>query len=296
MKTNEESTQMYDGFGAAAKSEEGIVSEKENPVEGVVEETNEETMPENRQENSGWKRVVIGGVSGIVLGATGIVFSASQLPDPQPGPGPEPNPVPDPTPTPTLQHAEINFASGVNDGMSFSEAFATARHEVGAGGAFVWHGHVYGTYYGNEWNQMTPEEQGQFTADAVSASHGIHTPTPPTPDPDPVEVHVLGVETDVVLGDGIVADVGFADIGGHIATFIDVDPELHDGFDIVGIDENDNGKIDENEIAPLSPGSGLSVETFQQELGAQVNTDPADQIYSQTPDYVNDADVSGYNA
>ena len=35
--------------------------------------------------------------------------------------------------------AEIPVAHGVSDDMSFSQAFAAARHEVGAGGVFEWH-------------------------------------------------------------------------------------------------------------------------------------------------------------
>jgi len=38
----------------------------------------------------------------------------------------------------------------VNDEMSFSEAFAAARTELGAGGVFAWQGQYYGTFYENE--------------------------------------------------------------------------------------------------------------------------------------------------
>lgn len=38
----------------------------------------------------------------------------------------------------------------VNDDMSFEEAFAAAREEVGAGGIFVWHGEAYNTFYAEE--------------------------------------------------------------------------------------------------------------------------------------------------
>lgn len=56
----------------------------------------------------------------------------------------------------------IEFAEGVNDEMSFAEAFAAAREEVGAGGAFVWHGEVYGTYTAAEWNAMSEEQQQEW--------------------------------------------------------------------------------------------------------------------------------------
>lgn len=50
----------------------------------------------------------------------------------------------------------------VDDQQSFSEAFADARAQVGPGGVFEWHGKVYGTYYENEWNAMSPAEKAEY--------------------------------------------------------------------------------------------------------------------------------------
>ncbi len=41
-------------------------------------------------------------------------------------------------------------AHNVNDSMSFDEAFASARGELGAGGVFEWRGQLYGTFYATE--------------------------------------------------------------------------------------------------------------------------------------------------
>jgi hypothetical protein len=46
--------------------------------------------------------------------------------------------------------------------MSFDEAFAAARAEVGAGGAFEWRGGLYGTYYAEEWEAMSDAEKDEF--------------------------------------------------------------------------------------------------------------------------------------
>lgn len=54
-------------------------------------------------------------------------------------------------------------AFGVDDDMSFSEAFATAREEVGAGGVFLWNGQMYGTYYETESASMTEEDRAAWT-------------------------------------------------------------------------------------------------------------------------------------
>lgn len=57
----------------------------------------------------------------------------------------------------------------VDDHMSFAQAFAVARHQLGAGGAFEWHGHVYGTYYAEEWNSMPSFARAEYL-------HHVHYP------------------------------------------------------------------------------------------------------------------------
>ena len=59
----------------------------------------------------------------------------------------------------------------MDDNLSFSEAFAQARAELGAGGAFYWRGGVFGTYYQNEWNSMSPSEQAEFSQIAMNTAH-----------------------------------------------------------------------------------------------------------------------------
>lgn len=56
------------------------------------------------------------------------------------------------------------IAHNVSDSMSFGEAFATARAEVGAGGIFEWRGNTYGTYYKDEWDAMSPSEKDEYWA------------------------------------------------------------------------------------------------------------------------------------
>lgn len=79
--------------------------------------------------------------------------------------------------------AEINAGNGgfvgatpiahnVSDDMSFGEAFAHARAEVGPGGIFEWRGNTYGTYYEDEWNSMTTADKDEYWA-AVNQAVGI---------------------------------------------------------------------------------------------------------------------------
>ncbi len=72
-------------------------------------------------------------------------------------------------------------AHNVDDTMSFDEAFASARKEVGAGGIFEWKGQVYGTFLANEVDksgnpvveyEKVPTHQYQ---PPVNANNGLYT-------------------------------------------------------------------------------------------------------------------------
>lgn len=65
---------------------------------------------------------------------------------------------------------DIAVATTVNDDMSFGEAFAAARADVGPGGCFEWRGNVYGTYTAEEWNHMTADERADWS-DHFSWNH-----------------------------------------------------------------------------------------------------------------------------
>lgn len=78
------------------------------------------------------------------------------------------------------------FADSVTDNMSFDEAYATARGELGQGGFFVWKGQYYHTYTKEEWGSFSDEDKSEFfrifkeNANFENAEEREH-------DPDPVE-------------------------------------------------------------------------------------------------------------
>lgn len=72
--------------------------------------------------------------------------------------------------TPAWSDGNVTIAEGVNDEMSFAEAFSTAREEIGPGGVFEWNGNVYSTYLAEEWNAMSQEERDEFN-DHFSWNH-----------------------------------------------------------------------------------------------------------------------------
>lgn len=283
--------------------------------------TNETTTGIPKKDCLKWKEVTIGGVSGILLGGAGS-FAATAATLGNTGEVVEEN-AEENTENASEESAAVegssqvmahgNVASGVNDSMTFNEAFAAARSEVGAGGCFVWHGSVYGTYYASEWNAMSPSQRDEFVSQTtgVDTSHshatyahhstGSHTQTEQNVTPekeetgeDDMAVEILGVEQ-VQHEDGSVSNIGAASINGQAVYFIDVDGE--DGeFELMATDLNANGNLEENEITDISD-QHMQVSQFQELAQASGNGggtgNEVEDYYASNdnlPDYVNDAD------
>ena len=62
----------------------------------------------------------------------------------------------------TASLGPIPVASTVSGASSFSQAFSSARHEVGPGGVFQWKGNLYSTYTADEWGRLSSEQQSEF--------------------------------------------------------------------------------------------------------------------------------------
>lgn len=296
---------------------------------GIYEETkvygNAENKGGDKEAASGkkstWKQVMIGGVSGIFLGAAGTLFTSSASAEDvaETGAG--------------EQHAEGGHEAGtpispdtaattdslpvatVSDDMSFGEAFAAAREQVGAGGVFEWHGGIYGTYYADEWNAMSPEERAEFGSHVNYAGGSAHTaeaePEPevdvqpevnvhanetpdvavvePEPQPADDEVQILGVET-VEVDDGANVTMGYAEVNGEEVFVVDVDQDGE--FDRMAMDANHDGELSSNEIVNIE-GQGIMVSDWEQPAQAP---DPNDVYLADNdmPDYTNDADVNSF--
>lgn len=140
--------------------ESTIVMTDGAPVQATVETQAEkpaETPAEQPKTKSGlWKGVVIGGVPGILLGSAGSIF-ASNVTDETEGA------------TEGTEAQEVEVAQNVNDEMSFADAYAAAREELGAGGVFVWNGNVYNTYNQEEWEALSDEEKADFLESVYGA-------------------------------------------------------------------------------------------------------------------------------
>lgn len=213
-----------------------------------------------------------------------------------------------------------------HDEMTFGQAFAAARDEVGAGGIFKWHGRYYGTYTKDEWQGMSGEEKqayaqslpdqvyeaedswqhGHATARVV---HAQHQPAAQQTAHHEGEARVAANEEKIDdIGGGKhevsetpalqVHEVGVEtlDDGQQIivasATVqghdaVIIDTDMDGIADVLVVDENDNGRFDEGEGGNIS-GQGVSMTTLQQMAEQQQYVANND-----LPDYTNDADVSG---
>lgn len=107
---------------------------------------NEEAIVQSVQLAPTWVKVSGGTVVGLLLGASSTFLTSSAS-----IPNKKETGTSDEMSHETNAHSEsmsgnepVLVATSVNDDMSFNETFAAARHEVGAGGAFEWHGNIYG--------------------------------------------------------------------------------------------------------------------------------------------------------
>ncbi len=224
------------------------------------------------------------------------------------------------TDTPEWSTGSVSVATGVTDSMSFSEAFATARAEVGAGGAFEWNGNVYGTYYADEWNNMTAEEKAdynrQFNWGAIDTTNNEQIvneieATADTSIPEPeindefiaeesqetfeateveteaeVEIEVLGIINDAETGATAVPLI----VDGEPVVLVDIDedPEM----DIMIADINHNVEIEENEILDISE-YDISIDDIESCLEEDYNDSAVDYdlSMSDTIDYSDTMDI-----
>lgn len=266
-----------------------------------------------------WKNVMIGGVPGILIGAagTGLATAASAT-----------TPVVDPVEPSPAELSPLPIAE-VSDDMSFGEAFAAAREQVGAGGVFEWRGNVYNTYSEEEWGAMSPEDRAEF-ADRLSVTPieieeevtpEVQEVVPEEPvETEPEEPVETEPEEDVNAGNGTdvehdeevvgeVVDVQIEEVGvvemedgseavmavgqmdGHTALLADVD---NDGvFDVMAVDNNDNDVAEESELIDISE-DNITVDDAVLLAQNNIADDPSAELYAGTPDYVNDADTSAF--
>lgn len=197
---------------------------------------------------------------------------------------------------------------------NFNDAFDQARAQVGAGGVFEYNGRLYGTYYADEWDNMSAQEKTDYqnrvnevapsnhnNSHGIQSSHATqtaehHNVTPEvvpanaemiSAEPVDNEIRVLGVEA-VQNENGQIMNIALVECEGDQAVLVDVDN--NGTIDVLLHDDNVDGQLQESEIHDIS-GAGLEVADLMQAQAAQQgNTFIAST--DGMSDYVNDADMT----
>jgi hypothetical protein len=268
-------------------------------------------LQETKKEGSAWKHVTLGGVSGILMGA-GLLYAGQAVAATKTE---TPEEIAD-TATAEAQQAEganeaaLPVAQMHND-MSFGEAFAAARAEVGPGGVFIWHGGIYNTYTADEWNAMTPQQKNDFAhqVNPEVRAHEVPTPTDAHPDvvvqpaPD-ADVHTVSDTSDVHVVEQQIAqnfDMG-DDV--HIVGYANAEGHLVVGYDSTGDGQADVAIIDmDGNLAPSDADVIMDREGNMARLGDLNNAPDPNQtaamenpdVAPDMPDYMNDANIDDMN-
>ncbi len=272
---------------------------------------------DTKKEGSAWKQVTLGGVSGILMGAGMLYAGQTYAANKEDAPEKKPEDVAAPEPGETSHTLENGLqVAAVNDDMSFGEAFAAARAEVGPGGVFHWHGGIYNTYSADEWNNMSVEQKHDFAQQVQPEIRPDELSTPTDANPQVVvvhhvyhheeapaapEVHQAATTTEDVQvvdqqtaqnfeQDGDVHIVGYANVDGHLTVGYDT---TGDGqADVAIIDVDDNHQLSDADVIIDNEGHAATVgdvmgepEPDSNQLTSMENPDVAPDM----PDYMNDA-------
>ena len=175
-----------------------------------------------------------------------------------------------------VMHDGAPLADTVSDDMSFGDAFALARQEVGPGGVFVWHGKTYNTYYKEEWQSMDEGDRDHFMASTnhIDTSHiGGHIENPGMDNVHPAIVIDNDVETFVrdemlTLDTGEQVHVGYFLNNGEPVVKMDIDNDNNYDYildpqnnQLIGLNGNQDMLLDDI----LNPGGGVEVQPIATE-------------------------------
>lgn len=278
----------------------GKNTQVENPQNEQTAPVAEET---SEKQSATWKKVAIGGTSGILLGAGALYAVNAMAGETQT----------DAEPATASPQAAGSAVATVEDDMTFAEAFQSARAQVGPGGVFEWHGGVYGTYTADEWNAMSAEDKAAFTQTAMSNVHPhSYQPTAHTAvHQTDVEVHreVVYEREDGHSGrtaeDGghvrtassatpashqepfiqeteDVHIVGQTQVQGHQAVVLDLDGDNQP--DVAVIDVNDNNQLDDQDVLIFRDGTTMTRGELAQSMSEEETGDVTPQTEHQ-PDH-----------
>lgn len=261
-----------------------------NPTSKVeYAEFEEQPISEPQSEKTGWKKVAIGSAAGILLGA-GAIYAVS---------GEEKQDVASTASSSTADKQPVKVGE-VSDDMSFTDAFNSARAQVGAGGVFHWHGGIYSTYTADEWDNMTAdnreeyaqaikpeiradEMENSYVAEAHTMSHSqtadakadvepvshasVQTAVHQQEDVEPAYVAASQSHQDTTNADDDVHIVAQGTVQGHAAAAVDLNGD--GDADVAVIDVNDNNVLDDPDVVVDHQGNMATVGQLAEAAGQQ---------------------------
>lgn len=142
----------------------------------------------------------------------------------------------------------------VSDDMSFSEAFASARKQVGAGGVFEWRGKLYNTYYKEEWDSMSQQEKDQYMAEALGYK-STNTSSQEVEVEGKLQENIADGAHDVeavVDDNGNPVTIAFANVGGHNSILVNTDSNIV--MDSQATDIYEGASVDDTEVVAIPEG------------------------------------------
>lgn len=243
----------------------------------------------NEKKKDGTMAAALAGVAGVVVGAAaggGVAYAATR---------PEEETPAEEDVQVDNDDANVNISGEMtcDDSLSFSQAFAQARAQLGPGGVFHWHGGTYGTYYANEWNAMSPAEQEAFTAEAMH----YHEAPVATAAKAPVAQNTVVHHHTVVYEDDMAHHHHHHH---HHGPYWDDDSSRDDEF----FADNNSGKIDQGGVTTgpvgndpndeVQPDTGNTYEV-DQNIGYEEPDEPGIDGTYDSDLHLTSADVDSYN-
>ena len=260
-----------------------------NPTSKVeYAEFEEQPIREPQSEKTGWEKVAIGSAAGILLGA-GAIYAVS---------GEEKQDAASTASSPTADKQPVKVGE-VSEDMSFTDAFNSARAQVGPGGVFHWHGGIYSTYTTDEWDQMTAESresyaqtvkpeikagemENAYVAEAHTVAHSHvadHDDVQPVShesaqatvqqqtDVEPAYVAASQSHQEATTSDDDVHVVAQGTVQGHAAAAVDLNGD--GDADVAVIDVNDNQVLDDPDVVVDQQGNMATVGQLAEAAGQQ---------------------------
>ncbi len=229
-----------------------------NGQNACAQASNQDQADAKKSKGGLWKALAVGGVSGILLGASKEAIKNYYSQHVQEKLDDIMNDAP-----------EDGSEAPVNpDDMSFADAFAAARAELGPGHTFTWHGAVFSTYTADEWAAMNETQHEQHVAQAH-------------PDYSAAQVNsdVL-VAQEAAVEQPDVRVTGYGEFQGHLVVGLDVDGDQAADFAIV--DADDSQDLSRPDVVVDSQGNAATVGEIEDYYAMEGQSAEGDMV-SQAP-------------